>query len=509
MSDRDADFTAYVRTHGRALLLTAFHLTGDADRADDLLVTALARTYLRGGSDAPEVMVGTALSRWPRWSWPVRRGDQADLIVAAQLDDNELVLGAFQRLRPEQRVAIARWNLTGLPGGEAPDDALRDLGVLLHDLEFDDSVTVEDRLRAAFEAGAARLATRDDLAGAAIARAHRMRWARRTGSAAAAAALVVAAIVLPGALQRADTAPEVPPRVVADGALPPGPPPRVPYVANPYEVGGGFLYDGSVRVPIPAGRRVLPFGRVHGGWLVVRGDSHVHTDDRPHDGEVGVLSTEGSFTSFGIATEWKATLSPDGTRAAFVTRADDRLWLIVTDVATGLRTASTPAVALLGWNPEGIWYRSGITYVWWPGAEPRAVHNAGAMDVHRGSTWITDLTDGCVAVAVLRRDGWLARAPRQCGDGVLSPSGRYVTFPTGSIHAIPGADVSRLRMVDAVSDVTWEDTRHALLHVSTGDAFFTREIVARCDMVTQRCELAYDNTITGPQPVPRLTLHEP
>jgi hypothetical protein len=260
---------------------------------------------------------------------------------------------------------------------------------------------------------------------------------------------------------------------MAAGHLPRGPAPRVLYAENAFEVGGGFRYDGATRVPIPHGRRLLPFGRVPGGWLVMRADSHDYADGRPHHGEVGVLDTAGGIRSFGVATEWKAALSPDRTRAAFVARDGDRFWLVVADVGTGRRTERTPAVVLLGWNPEGIWYRASSTYVWQPGTGPRPVRDAGRMDVHRSSTWITELTDGCVAVADLRPDGWLEREPRQCGDGVLSPAGRYVAFPTSSIHAIPDADVSRLRMAEAVSDVTWEDA------------------------------------ITGPAPVPRLTLHEP
>jgi hypothetical protein len=53
-----------------------------------------------------------------------------------------------------------------------------------------------------------------------------------------------------------------------------------------------------------------------------------------------------------------------------------------------------------------------------------------------------------------------------------------------------------------VKDVTWENPGHALLHISTGDASRIREVVARCHLATNQCELAYDKTVNAP----RLTL---
>jgi RNA polymerase sigma-70 factor (sigma-E family) len=71
--DDDADFTVFVAASSRRLLRTAFLITGDSDSAQDLLQTALERTYLRWGHirrrELPEayvrrVMVNAAIDSW-------------------------------------------------------------------------------------------------------------------------------------------------------------------------------------------------------------------------------------------------------------------------------------------------------------------------------------------------------------------------------------------------------------------------------------------------------------
>ena len=46
MTDRDADFTAYLQARQGRLLRTAYLLTGDQHQAEDLLQTSLAKLYL-------------------------------------------------------------------------------------------------------------------------------------------------------------------------------------------------------------------------------------------------------------------------------------------------------------------------------------------------------------------------------------------------------------------------------------------------------------------------------
>jgi DNA-directed RNA polymerase specialized sigma24 family protein len=59
--DDNADFTVFVAASSRRLLRTAFLITGDQDRAEDLLQMALERAYLRWGkirrSELPEAYV--------------------------------------------------------------------------------------------------------------------------------------------------------------------------------------------------------------------------------------------------------------------------------------------------------------------------------------------------------------------------------------------------------------------------------------------------------------------
>jgi RNA polymerase sigma-70 factor (sigma-E family) len=46
MTDRDADFTAYLQARQGALLRTAYLITGNQHQAEDLVQTALAKLYL-------------------------------------------------------------------------------------------------------------------------------------------------------------------------------------------------------------------------------------------------------------------------------------------------------------------------------------------------------------------------------------------------------------------------------------------------------------------------------
>jgi RNA polymerase sigma-70 factor (sigma-E family) len=83
MTDRDADFTAYLEARQGRLLRTAYLLTGDQHQAEDLLQTSLAKLYLswdkvrdRGSIDAyaRRIMVNENNSAWRR---PWRRREHA------------------------------------------------------------------------------------------------------------------------------------------------------------------------------------------------------------------------------------------------------------------------------------------------------------------------------------------------------------------------------------------------------------------------------------------------
>jgi RNA polymerase sigma-70 factor (sigma-E family) len=111
-------FAAFVSGRGPALQRTAYLLTGDWELAEDLLQTALAKSYVAWGRirhKDPEgyvrrVLVNTHASWWHR-KW---RGEAPteQLPEAAQpepwaaVDDRVAVAAALRRLPPRQRAVI-------------------------------------------------------------------------------------------------------------------------------------------------------------------------------------------------------------------------------------------------------------------------------------------------------------------------------------------------------------------------------------------------------------------
>jgi RNA polymerase sigma-70 factor (sigma-E family) len=114
-----AEFHGYVAARSGALLRTAYLLTGSRADAEDLLQTALAKTYLawpriadRGALDGyvRRVMVNTQTSRWrlrrvnetPTADLPERAG--VDPVAGADLHD--ALWRALATLPPRQRAAV-------------------------------------------------------------------------------------------------------------------------------------------------------------------------------------------------------------------------------------------------------------------------------------------------------------------------------------------------------------------------------------------------------------------
>ena len=118
-SERDDEFTAFVRDHGPSLLRTACLLTGERAHGEDLVQTALAKAYGKwwrvARADAPvayvrRLMVNSHLSR-------LRRLASAEQVMATVPDrpgrhdqdriaENETVRGALLRLSPRVRTAV-------------------------------------------------------------------------------------------------------------------------------------------------------------------------------------------------------------------------------------------------------------------------------------------------------------------------------------------------------------------------------------------------------------------
>jgi RNA polymerase sigma-70 factor (sigma-E family) len=119
VSDRhDQEFTAFVADRARALLRSAYALTGDQHAAEDLVQTALAKAYLRWPrlSDDPEQYVRKIIYHDFVSTWRQRRR-RAEVVLAepperwAQDDlhgsELRLVLGeVLETLPPRQRAVI-------------------------------------------------------------------------------------------------------------------------------------------------------------------------------------------------------------------------------------------------------------------------------------------------------------------------------------------------------------------------------------------------------------------
>jgi RNA polymerase sigma-70 factor (sigma-E family) len=102
----DVEFADFVAARSRALLRTAYALTGDYQRAEDLLQTALLKSYRHwSGLREPEaylrqVMVRTYASWWQR-RW------RGEIPVAELPDSPDASAGADSALRDSLIVALA------------------------------------------------------------------------------------------------------------------------------------------------------------------------------------------------------------------------------------------------------------------------------------------------------------------------------------------------------------------------------------------------------------------
>lgn len=116
----DAEFVAFVRTHGRALARTATLIAGDRVAGEDLLQTALAQTYVRWRRRDDiadlEQYVRVVLVR-AHISWRRRLSSTEhpyDLTpeevvapdIADRMVDRGLLLSALRQLPPKQRATL-------------------------------------------------------------------------------------------------------------------------------------------------------------------------------------------------------------------------------------------------------------------------------------------------------------------------------------------------------------------------------------------------------------------
>jgi RNA polymerase sigma-70 factor (sigma-E family) len=116
--EQEQAFNAFVSTRSRHLLQTAYLLTGDRHRAEDLLQTALTRAYLRWDrivSEDPEGYVRRTLANahidwWRRKPWREEPAAELPDVAApdqqAAYDVRNAVLGALAGLSRRQRAVV-------------------------------------------------------------------------------------------------------------------------------------------------------------------------------------------------------------------------------------------------------------------------------------------------------------------------------------------------------------------------------------------------------------------
>jgi RNA polymerase sigma-70 factor (sigma-E family) len=109
-------FAGFMRERYPALVRSAFLLTGDRGRAEDLVQTSLARTYQAWQKvDTPEAYTRTVMLRlWMRWSRRKWRGELPGPLPESaetdpaleQVEIGDVVLRALARLDRDQRAVI-------------------------------------------------------------------------------------------------------------------------------------------------------------------------------------------------------------------------------------------------------------------------------------------------------------------------------------------------------------------------------------------------------------------
>lgn len=144
-ADRDAEFSAFVRHAGPALVRTAWLLTGDRTRAEDLAQQALVRTYVawprvRDGEPlayARRIVANARIDDWRRRRREVLTGpgelpDRASTSAgtADRHADRDALLRALATLTPRQRRIVVLRYLEGRTEAEVAADLGVSLGTV-------------------------------------------------------------------------------------------------------------------------------------------------------------------------------------------------------------------------------------------------------------------------------------------------------------------------------------------------------------------------------------------
>jgi RNA polymerase sigma-70 factor (sigma-E family) len=119
-TDREADFTAYVRARQASFARFAYLLTGDPHSAQDLVQSALAKVYGKwdhiSAVESPDAYVRKVMvnehTTWWRRQWRHRERTDSELIrvmeppAAAQPTHDSDLWSHVRNLAPQQRAAV-------------------------------------------------------------------------------------------------------------------------------------------------------------------------------------------------------------------------------------------------------------------------------------------------------------------------------------------------------------------------------------------------------------------
>lgn len=463
----DDDFSAWAAEAERPLIRSAYLLTGDLHRSEDLVQEAMVKVALRWSrlrdghptAYARRVIARDHVSLWRRRGREVPVADPVtDAAVSSDPETVLVVRRALDRLTPAQRAVVVLRHFDDLTERETADT----LGVSIGTVKSQNAVALA-RLRT----GAPELldlVQPTGLGEAAAAEARRRRTGRRVVAASVTAVVAVAAVLLvvrPGDDGRGEPAPVAPttdsatdpaadagkvfpewdPFTIADAPLRPS---VLPARIEPPEQPASVLDEPIERAVLawPEKGRDLRLLDDRGGWRSVPGTA---------DAVAGTLR--------GVAP---AALSDDGRKVAVSVNAGLR----VIDVTTG-------DDRLLPWPDQvaGPW-DDAPDLLWLPGGDELAI-------LHWADTWVMDLEGGIrkppwgreygVGLGVDRDGGMVEQADAYSGidvwrdDTLVRELGS--TYWTNSIAAGHG----RVAMVGWSSDLPQDRIGPMVVDGETGE----------------------------------------
>ncbi|ROS31015.1 SigE family RNA polymerase sigma factor [Cellulomonas sp. PhB150] len=137
---RDEQFTAFMAAHQGHLLHTAWLLTGDAHRAEELVQQALVRTYSSWDRVATDrlaytrrTLVNLRVDTWRRRRREVLTSELPERGIAdahGPTDDRDQLVRALALLSPRQRRVVVLRHLVGLPEAEVAAELGVSLGTV-------------------------------------------------------------------------------------------------------------------------------------------------------------------------------------------------------------------------------------------------------------------------------------------------------------------------------------------------------------------------------------------